>query len=78
MSSSELKIQIINKVTSIEDQSVLEEIYKLVNMESELDSIYKLTQEEKEAIEFGLEDIKAGRVYSSEDADKMMKECLKK
>jgi hypothetical protein len=78
MSATELKLQIINKVTAITDELILEEIYKLVNIESEMDSIYRLTDTEKKAIDLGLTDIKEGRTYKSEQADKMIKEWLKK
>ncbi len=43
-----------------------------------MDSIYSLTDEEHKAIDKGLNDIKENRVYSSEDADNMLKEWLKK
>ncbi|NBP68411.1 MAG: hypothetical protein EBU52_06660 [Cytophagia bacterium] len=78
MSASELKLHIINKVSSINDASILEEIYKLVNMESEIDTEYRLSAEEKKAIELGLKDIEEGRVYTSEQADNMLKEWLRK
>ena len=78
MSVTELKLQIINKISSIEDKLVLEEIFKLVEIESEMDSIYRLTDEERKSLEAGLNDVKKGRVYSSEDADNMVKEWLRK
>ena len=78
MSATELKLQIINKITSIEDELVLEEIYKLVNLESEMDSVYRLTDVERNAIDPGLKDVKEGRVYSSEAADNMIREWLRK
>jgi len=78
MSVTELKLQIINKVTSIKDESILEEIYKLVNLESDMEASYTLTEDEKKAIDLGLKDIKEGRVYSSEAAESMMKEWRKK
>lgn len=34
MSAAKLKLEIINKVSSITDDLILEEIYKLVNLES--------------------------------------------
>lgn len=78
MSATELKLQIINKITTIQDELILEEIYKFINIESGMDSIYRLTTDERRAIDAGLNDIKENRVYSSEDADKMIKEWLKK
>ena len=78
MSVTELKLQIINKITSIEDELILEEIYKLVSLESEMDSVYRLTDAERSAIDLGLKDVKEGRVYSSEAAENMIKEWLEK
>lgn len=78
MSVSELKLQIINKISAIEDELILEEIYKLVDMESGMDAVYRLTDDERKAIETGLKDIKENRVYSSEAADNMIREWLKK
>lgn len=78
MSATELKLQIINKVTSITDELILEEIYRLVNLESEMDSIYRLSDEERKAVETGLKDVKEGKIYSSEAAENMIKEWLRK
>ena len=56
MSATELKLQIINKVTSIKDELILEEIYKLVNLESDMDAVYVLMDAEKKASDLGLKD----------------------
>jgi len=78
MSATDLKLRIINKMTIIEDELILEEIYKLVDIESGMDSVYRLTVDERKAIDIGLKDIKENRVYTSEAADNMIKEWLKK
>jgi hypothetical protein len=78
MSVTELKLRIINKITTIEDELILEEIYKLVDIESGMDSLYRLTGDERKAIDIGLRDIKENRVYSSEAADNLIKEWLRK
>ena len=78
MSATDLKLRIINKITTIEDELILEEIYKLVDIESGMDSVYRLTVDERKAIDIGLKDIKENRVYSSEVADNMIKEGLRK
>ena len=78
MSATELKQQIINRITTMTDESTLEEIYKLVNLEFEMDSVYKLTENERSAIEMGFNDVKAGRVYSSEATENMIKLIPKK
>lgn len=78
MSVTELKLRIINKITTIEDELILEEIFRLVDLEAGMDSVYRLTDEEREGIKSGLKDIEEGRVYSSEAAENMIKEWLKK
>lgn len=78
MSTAELKLQIIEKVSSINDESILEEIYRLVDIESGMDSIYQLSDQERKAIEVGLNDIKEGKIYTSGQADNLIKEWLKK
>lgn len=78
MSVIELKSQIINKVSSINDELILEEIYKLVNTESEIDVLYQLSDLEKNAVVRGLQDIEKGKVMSSEHANSLIKEWLKK
>lgn len=65
MSAAELKLQIISKVSSINDELILEEIYRLIDLESGMDSIYRLSDEEKKAIEIGRKDISEGRFYTS-------------
>ncbi|HTJ48018.1 MAG TPA: hypothetical protein VL443_01095 [Cyclobacteriaceae bacterium] len=77
MSAAELKLKIIDKVSSIEDEIILKEILKLVDLESEIDSVYKLTDKERKAVDAGFKDISEGKVYSSEAAEKMIQEWLK-
>lgn len=78
MSATELKLEIINKITSITDPEILSEIYRLVNLVSNMETSYNLSEEEKKAIEIGLKDIKEGRVFTSEQADNLIQEWLKK
>lgn len=78
MSVSELKLEIINKVISICDNHILEDIIRLLNQESALDNTYKLTNGESIAIKEGLQDVADGNLHTSESAEKMIKEWLKK
>ena len=77
MSATELKLQIIQKITTLADQSILEEIYRMVNLESEMDSLYSLTDAERSAVAEGMKDVTERHVYSSEAAEKMISEWLK-
>lgn len=78
MSATELKLQIINKIKTIEDELILEEIFKLVDIEAQMDSVYRLTDDERKAINVGLKDLQEGRVHSSEEANNIIKEWLNK
>jgi len=69
MSVIELRKRIIEKLSSIEDQVILKEIYDIIKIESGIDLVYKLTEKEKKAIEAGLKDINDGKIVSSEKAN---------
>ncbi len=78
MTSIELKSKIISKVHAIEDEEILKEIYDLIKIESEIDTIYHVSEIEKKAIEAGLKDIENGKVVSSEKANELIRQWLKK
>lgn len=68
----------MERVSSIDNEELLKEIYDIIGAEAELEPIYKLTAEEKEAIEVGLKDLREGRVFSSKEANDHIQEWLKK
>lgn len=78
MLPTELRQLIIKKINLISDNQVLEEIYRLLEHESKITTTYSLSDEEKLAIDQGLQDIKAGKLYSSEEADELLEKWLKK
>jgi hypothetical protein len=78
MSTAELKNQIINKLNHITDEGMLTDIYRLIQMESEMEAVYQLSNDEKDAVEFAFQDIDAGKTYSSSSANQLLKEWLKK
>ncbi|MCB0508639.1 MAG: hypothetical protein R2739_02775 [Chitinophagales bacterium] len=61
----DLKEQIINQIQATNDELLLKQIEVL--LKEEISSIYSLTEEEKVAINVGLDDIKNGRTISNED-----------
>lgn len=69
MSVIELRRKIIEKLSAIEDEVILKEIYDIIKIESGIDLVYKLTEEEKKAIDAGLKDMKDGKIVSSEKAN---------
>ena len=78
MSVIELRKRIIEKLSSIEDEVILKEIYDIIKIESGIDLVYKLTEEEKKAIDTGLKDLEDGKIVSSEKASDLIKGWLKK
>lgn len=78
MSVSDLKTKIIEKISAITEESILEEISRFVSEEVKMEAVYKLNSLEREAVEKGLDDMKKGRVYTSEEAENMIQKWLNK
>ncbi|MGE0771198.1 MAG: hypothetical protein AB7K37_05770 [Cyclobacteriaceae bacterium] len=78
MKTAELRKKIIDELSSIEDEEILHEIYRMVKVESDMQPIHQLTEAEKKAIDAGMKDIEEGRVLNSEEAKAQIKKWLKK
>lgn len=78
MSTAELKQEIINRVSKIEDESLLIGIKDFMEMEEGVKAIHTLTPQEKKAVEEALISTASGQVYTTEEADKMLREWLQK
>lgn len=73
------KEKLIEKIANIEDESMLEDILELAQLELDLNAdTIQLTQEQKVFIDQGLKDIESGNAITDEVAKKMTKEWLKK
>jgi predicted transcriptional regulator len=72
------KEKLIEKILHIDDESILEEIMQMVDLELDLvgDTV-KLTPEQKAFIDEGIKDIDEGRYISHEESKKRTKEWLK-
>ena len=75
MSGLELKEKIQQRLTEINDEALLQEIYQMVCKD---DMIYKLSDEQKLRIEQGRQEIREGKVISNEEANRQAREWLKK
>jgi hypothetical protein len=62
MSIESEKIKLIEWLTNLEDDSIIEKIKFLKENYPQTDWWNEITEEEKASIEKGLEDIKAGRI----------------
>jgi hypothetical protein len=71
------KEKIIEKIQKIEDESILEDLLEVIDLELE-SGIVQLNNEQKSAIDEGLKDIEEGRSYSNEEARNMIDEWMKK
>ena len=78
MSSLELKQKIIEKIESIEDDNLLAEIYRTLEISQADSGDFILTPAMRSALDEGLEDVKNGRVISNDEANKEIDEGLSK
>jgi predicted transcriptional regulator len=69
MSTLELKLEIFDKLKSVEDVSLLKKIMDLLKT-ADPNKTYHLNEYELDLVKEGEEDIKAGRVISQEQLDK--------
>lgn len=77
MSTAELKIDLINKITGINDKVRLKAILQMLKFESD-ESVYVTNQEEREAVEEARSQIARGEFLSNDAVQKEIKEWLKK
>lgn len=70
------KLEIIKWVTGLKDRDAIEKLRMLKNSPNKLDWWNEITDEEKAAIDKGIEDIKAGRVKPHKEAKKLYAKWL--
>ena len=73
------KENLIDKISHINDESILEEIMEIVELELEMtgDEVH-LTGEQKSFVDQGIKDLESGNILTDQEAKKMTKEWLKK
>ena len=76
MSTMEIKRRLINKIRKTEDNNLLEEAYRLFEIESEDLEEYKLNNSQIQAISEAREQIKTGKYLSADQADKEIDQWL--
>ena len=73
-----IKEKILEKIQNIEDESVLQDLLEIIDLELNLNNdIVELTDEQKSTINEGLPDIDEGRTFSHEQARKMIDEWMR-
>lgn len=78
MSTAELRKRLIDRISKTNDPAILEEVYRLLDLDtSELD-VYSLTDEQKSVIEEAQGEIKAGKYITDGEVNKDIDEWLGK
>ena len=79
MSTAELKEKLIEQINDTDNDELLSEISTMLYIESKtLNGVYQMSEEEREAIEEGLEQFKNGHWMTHEESNKRAEEWLKK
>lgn len=77
MPTSNLKIDLINRITQLKESYVIDEINRILDFELDEGS-FKLNSTQKARIPEGREEYKAGKVLTEKEANKQIQEWLSK
>ena len=68
MSTADLKIELINRIINLKDDSIIEHIQRMLDFEFE-EGIYKLSEEQTQRILEAREEYSAGKILSEKKAN---------
>ncbi len=74
MTTVELKKKLINRINKIEDELLLQDMSRLIDIEEDESDIYYFTKEEKDAVEEARKQYARGEYLSNEEANKLFDE----
>jgi predicted transcriptional regulator len=77
MTTANLKIDLITKITQLKESYVIDEINRILDFESDK-GIFKLNAKQKARILVGKAEYRAGKVLSEKEANKQIQEWLTK
>lgn len=78
MLSKEMKKQLIDKIQSTDDDNLLEEVYRILEVSTQEVDMIMLTDDQKTRIDKGIRDIEEGRFLTNDEANREIDEWLKK
>ena len=78
MSNVELRKRLIDKIQKTDNENLLEEAYRLLELETEDIEVYKLSDEQRKAINEGRQQIKDGQFLTDDQANNEIDEWLSK
>ena len=73
MSILELQDKLIDKIKNTKENYVLEEVYRLLELESETNQVHQLTLEQNRLIDISIKEFEKGNVFLTKRAQ----DCLK-
>jgi len=73
-----LKEQLIKKIQETSDKDILEEVYRLLEIDFEDNETYTLSEEQEIAVNEAQEQIKKGQYLSEKEANHQAEEWLKR
>ncbi len=77
MTTANLKIDLIRKITQLEESHIIEEINRIVDFELDK-GIFKLNSKQKASILEGKDEYKTGKLLLEKEANKQIQEWLTK
>ena len=78
MTTKALKEKLIKSVESVENNTLLESLLNMIELESDVDSIYEFTDQQLILIEDAKKEIKEGKIYNDNEVNKEIDEWLNK
>ncbi len=78
MSTIELRKRLIDKIQEIENEELLKEAYRLLELETEDNEIYKLNADQDKVIAEARQQIKGGQFLTDKQANNEIAEWLSK
>ena len=71
-----VKQKIIERINSIEDETILNVIYSLISIERDFEKIYKFSPTEFQEVNEAINDADNGRYYTQKESEKLIAEWL--
>lgn len=71
-----VKEKIMERLNSIDNPELLNEILDLISAETEVEEIYRLNSSERKNVQEGIDDAKEARIYSQDEADNLISQWL--
>ena len=78
MSTIELRKRLIDKIQKTDNENLLDEAYRLLELKTQDIEVYKLTDEQRKAVNEARQEIKDGQFLTDEQANNEIDEWLRK